>query len=119
MQRMNELPRILRSRYRTDQSKSLNWSRNRASRRILSLRRGLYLDRSPIQQCNVRPAFALSEKRRTFGRKPPMGRGTIAIRAIASEPTAVDRTPEPIVLRTEIVSRPRLQRNIRGIAAGI
>jgi copper(I)-binding protein len=48
-----------------------------------------------------------------------MGRGTIAIRAIASEPPAVDRTPEPIVLCTEIVSRPRLQRNIRGIAAGI
>lgn len=48
-----------------------------------------------------------------------MSRGTIAIRAIASEPPAVDRTREPIALRTETVSRPRLHRNIRRIAAGV
>ena len=48
-----------------------------------------------------------------------MSRGTIAIRAIALEPPAVYRMPEPIVLLTEIVSRPGLHRNIRCLAAGM
>jgi periplasmic copper chaperone A len=48
-----------------------------------------------------------------------MSRGTIAIRANASELPAVYRTPEPIVLHTEIVSRPGLHRNICDIAAGM
>jgi len=43
-----------------------------------------------------------------------MSRGTIAIRAIAAEPSARDRTPNLIVLRQENVSEPRLRRNIRG-----
>jgi copper(I)-binding protein len=48
-----------------------------------------------------------------------MCRGTIAIRAIASEPPALYRTPDLSVLRTATVSRPWLRRNIRSIAAGI
>jgi periplasmic copper chaperone A len=48
-----------------------------------------------------------------------MSRGTIAIRAIASEPPAVYRMPEPIVLHTELDSRPGLHRNIRSLAAGM
>jgi periplasmic copper chaperone A len=48
-----------------------------------------------------------------------MSRGTTAIRASASEPPAVCRSPEPIVLHTEIVARPRLHRNIRAITAGL
>jgi copper(I)-binding protein len=48
-----------------------------------------------------------------------MSRGTIAIRAIASEPPAAYRTPKLIVLLTEIVSQPRLHRNIGRLAAGM
>jgi copper(I)-binding protein len=47
-----------------------------------------------------------------------MSRGTIAIRAFASEPTTVRQTPKLICLLTEIVSRPGSQRNIRRLAAG-
>ena len=48
-----------------------------------------------------------------------MTRAIVAVRALASELPAVDRTPEAIVLHTEIRSRQRWHRNICGIAAGM
>jgi len=48
-----------------------------------------------------------------------MSRGTIAIRAVASEPTTVRQTPTLICLPTEFVSRSRLHRNIRSLVAGV
>jgi periplasmic copper chaperone A len=48
-----------------------------------------------------------------------MSRGTIAIRASASEPTTVHQTPTLICLHTEIASRPRLHRSMLRIAAGM